>query len=590
VELTERNCGEDFFTQNSFQGNSFSTYVGDIMQSIYEKRPWLSSYPDGVAHDLETATATAIDDFNKSVLSRPNFPAVCYFDHAISYREVNRLSESVAAAFSDFGLQAGDRIIVDLQNVPQFLVAIYAAWKLGIIVVPVNPMYKEQELSYFFRDSGAKLFFTLDEIASNLDLSFLKDTEVEQIITTSALDMLPAEAPPPEALKNTTRVSVQGCVNLLEILDKYKDKRVDCCKMSPDAVAYLTYTSGTTGQPKGAMNTHGNIAFSARVYQAMMSIDSTDVVLGVAPLFHVTGEVAHAAIAALTGIPVVLFYRFDPGEALRLIEQWKVTMTVASITVYIALTNHPEIGKRDLSSFVKAYSGGAPVSKAVVDHFEELTGLCLHNVYGMTETNSPSHITPLGMQGPVDAESGAVSVGVPVPNSISRIMDLEDSSRELAPGEVGEIVNRGPMIIPGYWNKPDETAHAIRDGWLYSGDVGKMDEHGWFYVVDRKKDLIIASGYKVWPRDVEDVLYQHPAVREAAVVGMPDPYRGETVKAFVALKEGLERTVTSDDIISFCKSRMAAYKYPREVEFVSEIPKTLTGKFLRRALREKEKS
>ncbi|MGZ9190412.1 MAG: class I adenylate-forming enzyme family protein, partial [Nitrospira sp.] len=469
----------------------------------------MSSYPDGVAHDLETASATAIDDFNKSVLSRPDFPAVCYFDHAISYGEVNRLSESLAAAFHDFGLQNGDRIIVDLQNVPQFLVATYAAWKLGIIVVPVNPMYKEQELSYFFRDSGAKLFFTLDEIASNLDLSFLKDTEVEQIITTSALDMLPAEVPPPEALKNTKRVSVPGCLNLLEILDKYKNKQVDCCEVSPDAVAYLTYTSGTTGQPKGAMNTHGNIAFSARVYQAMMAIDSTDVVLGVAPLFHVTGEVAHAAIAALTGIPVVLFYRFDPGEALRLIERWNVTMTVASITVYIALTNHPDIEKRDLSSFVKAYSGGAPVSKAVVDHFEELTGLRLHNVYGMTETNSPSHITPLGMQGPVDAESGAVSVGVPVPNSVSRIMDLEDGLRDLAPGEVGEIVNRGPMIIPGYWNKPDDTAHAIRDGWLYSGDVGKMDEHGWFYVVDRKKDLIIASGYKVWPRDVEDVLFQH---------------------------------------------------------------------------------
>ncbi|MGO9567575.1 MAG: class I adenylate-forming enzyme family protein [Desulfomonilaceae bacterium] len=558
------------------------------MQSIYEKRPWLSSYPDGVAHDLETASATAIDDFNKSVLSRPDFPAVCYFDHSISYREVNRLSESLAAAFRDFGLQPGDRIIVDLQNIPQFPIAIYAAWKLGIIVVPLNPMYKDQELSYFFKDSGAKLFLTLDEIASTLDLSFLKNTEVERIITTSALDLLPAEASPPEALKNTKRVSVAGCLDLLEILDKYKNVRIDCCEVSPDTVAYLTYTSGTTGQPKGAMNTHGNIAFSARVYQAMMGIDSNDVVLGVAPLFHVTGEVAHAAIAALAGIPVVLFYRFDPGEALRLIERWKVTMTVASTTVYIALTNHPDIEKRDLSSFVKAYSGGAAVSKAVVDHFQELTGLRLHNVYGMTETNSPSHITPLGKEGPVDAESGAVSVGVPVPNSVSRIVDLGDSTRELAPGEVGEIVNRGPMVIPGYWNKPEETSHAIRDGWLFSGDVGKMDEHGWFYVVDRKKDLIIASGYKVWPRDVEDVLYQHPAVREAAVVGMPDPYRGETVKAFVALKEGLERSVSADDIISFCKSRMAAYKYPRQVQFVSEIPKTLTGKFLRRALREKE--
>ena len=284
-------------------------------------------------------------------------------------------------------------------------------------------------------------------------------------------------------------------------------------KVTPDTIAYLTYTSGTTGQPKGAMNTHGNIAFNARVYESVLRIGSDDVVLGVAPLFHVTGEVAHSAIAALAGIPVVLFYRFDPGEALRLIERWKVTMTVASITVYIAMMNHPDIQSRRLDSFVKAYSGGAPVSKAVVDQFESLTGLRLHNVYGMTETNSPSHIVPLGLQAPVDPESGALSVGLPVPNCVSKIVDLEDRSRETPLGKVGEIVNRGPMIIPGYWNKPEETAHAIEDGWLFTGDVGKMDEHGWFYVVDRKKDLIIASGYKVWPRDVEDVLYQHPAVR-----------------------------------------------------------------------------
>jgi long-chain acyl-CoA synthetase len=208
----------------------------------------------------------------------------------------------------------------------------------------------------------------------------------------------------------------------------------------------------------------------------------------------------------------------------------------------------------------------------------------------MTETNSPSHIVPLGEEAPVDTESGALSVGLPVPNSVSKIVDLEDRSREMAPGEVGEIVNRGPMIIPGYWNKPEETAYAIEDGWLFTGDVGKMDEQGWFYVVDRKKDLIIASGYKVWPRDVEDVLYQHPAVREAAVIGVSDSYRGETVKAFVALKEGLEGSVTADDIISFCKSRMAAYKYPRQVEFVTAIPKTLTGKFLRKDLREDKKA
>ncbi len=338
------------------------------------------------------------------------------------------------------------------------------------------------------------------------------------------------------------------------------------------------------------MNTHGNVAFSARVYRSMMQLDETDVVLGVAPLFHVTGEVAHSAVAALVGIPLVLYYRFDPGETLRLIERWKVTMTVAAITVYIALLNHPDIKKRNLSSFIKAYSGGAPVSEATVKQFEDLTGLYLHNVYGMTETTSPSHIVPLGKKAPVDKESGALSVGVPVPNSVIRIVDDEKGTADLAPGEVGEIADRGPMVVPGYWQKPEETNEAIRDGWLFTGDVGKMDENGWFYVVDRKKDMIIASGFKVWPRDVEDVIYQHPAVREAAVVGIADEYRGETVKAYVALKDGMEKEIVPEDLISFCKSRMAAYKYPRQVEFVPEIPKTLTGKFLRRALRDKEKS
>jgi long-chain acyl-CoA synthetase len=352
----------------------------------------------------------------------------------------------------------------------------------------------------------------------------------------------------------------------------------------------LTYTSGTTGPPKGAMNTHGNIAFNARVYQAMQKIEENDVVLGVAPLFHVTGEVAHLAIAALSGIPVVLYYRFDPSETLRLIERWKVTVTVASITVYISLMNHPDIKRRDLSTFVKAYSGGAPVSEAAVNQFRELTGLYLYNVYGMTETNSPSHIVPWGKRAPVDPESGALSVGVPVPNCVIKIMDLEQGTQELLPGEIGEIVDSGPIVVPGYWQKPEETKHAIRDGWLYTGDVGKMDEDGWFYVVDRKKDMIVASGYKVWPRDVEDVIYQHPAVKETAVVGAPDPYRGETVKAFVALKEGMEGSVSPEEIIAFCKERMAAYKYPRQVEIVSEIPKTLTGKFLRRSLREKDKA
>ena len=557
------------------------------MDSIYEKRPWLKNYPDNVPRDLEIQFDTALGDFKASVARRPEAPAVYYFEHVITYDEIDRLSDCLAAAFNKLGLQKKDRIIVYLQNVPQFLIATYAAWKLGAIVVPLNPMYREKELLYFCEDSQAGLFLTLDEIAAALDLSFLKKTSVQKLITTSALDLLPSHLELPGLLDGVQRTSVPGALAVLDLLKEFKNKTVTDPELSPDDVAYLTYTSGTTGPPKGAMNTHGNIAFNARVYQVMQCIDEKDVVAGVAPLFHVTGEVAHLAIAALAGIPLILSYRFDAAETLRLMERWKATVTVGSITVFIALMNHPDIKDRDLSALVKAYSGGAPVSEAIVNLFEELTGQYIYNVYGMTETNSPSHIVPWGKRAPVDAESGALAVGVPVPNCVMKIMDLEDGARALAPGEVGEIVDSGPIVIPGYWQKPEETKHAIRDGWLYTGDVGKMDEDGWFYVVDRKKDMIVASGYKVWPRDVEDVIYQHPAVRETAVIGVPDAYRGETVKAFIAIKEGMQDSVTEEEIISFCKQRMAAYKYPRQVEFVPEIPKTQTGKFLRRSLREK---
>jgi long-chain acyl-CoA synthetase len=559
---------------------------GCTMGSLYEKRVWLKNYPEWVHHNLEITPSTAIGDFRASASRAPQAQAVYYFNTAISYGDIDLYSDALASAFQHLGLKKGDRIIVDLQNVPQFLIATYAAWKLGVIVVPVNPMYKENELSYFCRDSRAKMFFALDEIVASLDRTFLDNSPIETIVTTSPLDLLSADTETPAILKEAKKISLPGTLDMLDLLEKHRGRSVPDPGLSPDDVAYLTYTSGTTGPPKGAMNTHGNISFNARVYQVMQRIDETDIVLGMAPLFHVTGEVAHLAIAALAGIPVILYYRFDAGETLRLIERWKATMTVASITAYIALMDHADFEKRDLSTFVKAYSGGAPVSEALVKRFEQLTGLYLHNVYGMTETNSPSHIVPLGRRAPVDPESGALSVGVPVPNCISKIVDLENADTELAASEVGEIVNAGPIVIPGYWEKPEETEHAIRDGWLRTGDVGKMDEDGWFYLVDRKKDMIVASGYKVWPRDVEDVIYKHPAVKETAVVGVDDPYRGETVKAFVALKEGMEGSVTPEEISTFCKSRMAAYKYPRQVEFVAEIPKTLTGKFLRRTLRE----
>jgi long-chain acyl-CoA synthetase len=281
-----------------------------------------------------------------------------------------------------------------------------------------------------------------------------------------------------------------------------------------------------------------------------------------------------------------MFCRFDPATMLRLMERWRGSFTVAAITVFTAIMNFPELKNYDISSMKKVFSGGAPVSPTIVDNFEKATGVYIHNVYGLTETTSPSHATPMGMHPPVDPDSGALSVGVPIPNTICKIVDVATGD-ELPIGEVGELITKGPEVVAGYWQKPEETAYAIRDGYLHTGDVAKMDSDGWFYIVDRKKDLIIVSGYKVWPRDVEDVLYQHPAVREAAVVGIADPYRGETVKAYVALKGGYEGKVTEEELIAFCKERMANYKYPRFIEFLDELPKTTTGKYLRRELREK---
>jgi len=461
----------------------------------------------------------------------------------------------------------------------------YGAWKVGAIVVPCNPMFKQRELEFHLIDSGAKGLICLESLYEAVAHDVVGNTKVEFVITTNELDYLGTQ-PIPTLLENSNKQHFNETLDMLEQLAQFDGSTIESISLTPQDIAFLTYTSGTTGRPKGAMNTHGNVVFNATFYQQWMQLDRNDVVIGVAPFFHITGLIAHLAVGALAGMPIIVFYRFDPAEMLRLIEKWHGSFTVAAITVYIALLNHPDIRKRNLASLKKAYSGGAPVSPAIVEHFEKVTGAYIHNIYGLTETTSPSHAVPMGVPATVDPDSGALSVGVPIPNTICRVVDVT-SGQDLPPGSVGELLIRGPEVVPGYWEKPEETAHAMRDGYFYTGDVAKMDEEGWFYVVDRKKDMIIASGYKVWPREVEDVLYQHPAVREAGVVGIPDTYRGETVIAYVALKSGLENSVTPEELIEFCKQHLANYKYPRCIEIIDELPKTPSGKFLRRELRDK---
>jgi long-chain acyl-CoA synthetase len=523
--------------------------------SVYDERPWLARYAEGQPADIERAFTSALAMFDATVRRCPDAVAVHYFDDALTHRELDGRSGAFGAALVERGVARGDRVALYLQNVPEFLVAVLATWKAGAIAVPVNPMLKEREVRTLLDDCEPVALVTLESLWRDVGRAAVAGTSVRTVVTTPEVQQLArthaGQSPPDPGL-------------------------------GPDDIAFLTYTSGTTGPPKGAMNTHANVVFSSQTYRDWVGVGSDDVILGVAPLFHITGLIAHLTVGWLTAVPVILFYRFDPDDALARIERHEATFTVASITVFIALMNAKTLEQRDVSSFKKLLSGGAPIAQPTVDAFQRQFGTYIRNVYGLTETTSPSHGVPPGARAPVDPESGALSVGTPTFNTVVRIHDEE--GKDVEPGVVGEIVTAGPQVVPGYWNKPEETKNAMPDGALRTGDVGFMDPEGWFYIVDRKKDMINASGYKVWPREVEDVLYAHDAVLEAAVVGVPHEYRGETVKAFVSLRPG--QNVDADALIAFCKERMAAYKYPREIEFVEELPKTASGKVLRRELRD----
>jgi long-chain acyl-CoA synthetase len=547
--------------------------------SIYDQRPWLARYDTGQPHDIEVEFGSVLEMFGATVQRDPGAPVIRYFDGALSRRELDEMSAAFAAGLADAGLQAGERVALFLQNVPQFIIAMIGTWKAGGIAVAVNPMNKERELDLILRDCGATALVCLEELYRDVAAGVVGGTSVKLVITTSALEYQTRNDE--RVLGGIQRARGDSTQDMTEMMACFRGQQPPDPALGPDDVAFLTYTSGTTGPPKGAMTTHRNVVFNAQTYRDWIGIEARDVILGVAPLFHITGSIGHVALSLLTGAPLVLTYRFDPAVAIETIRDERVTFTVGSITVFIALMNAPNAEKDALVTLTKIYSGGAPIPPSTVIAFQAAFGQYIHNIYGLTETTSPSHAVPLHATAPVDEASGALSVGVPVYNTVVRI--VAEDNQDLPPGEIGELVTEGPQVVAGYWNKPEETARALPGGALHTGDVGYMDADGWFYIVDRKKDQINVGGYKVWPREIEDVLYEHEAVREAAVVGVPDPYRGETVKAYVSLKAG--GAVTVEELAAHCKQRLAAYKYPRQVVIIEELPKTVTGKILRRELR-----
>ncbi|MDQ4062402.1 MAG: AMP-binding protein, partial [Actinomycetota bacterium] len=489
------------------------------MSSIYESKPWLERYADYVPKELPLPERSMVGLFEESVKRVPDRDAVRYFDESISYGELNNLADRFASLLAARGVEKGDRVAVYTQNNPQFLVTQYGSWKCGAVVVPINPMLKKKELDYHLNDSGAKALVCLESLYETVAREVVPNTAVEHVFTTSELNFLPDGAGETGILAGVERRRFEETDDLLETLRETEPDPEARAKVSPEDMAYIVYTSGTTGKPKGAIETHSNVAFNAEVYRTWMRIGDEDSIYGVAPLFHITGLIGHTALAGIAGVPLILFHRFDVEEALRLIEKWRPTMTIGSITVFIALMNASDSGGRDLSSLKKCYSGGAPIAPSIAEQFEEKFGIYIHNAYGLTESNSPTHLVPLGGRAPVDEGSGALSIGVPVPNCEARLVSVEDPSEEVPSGDSGEFAAKGPMIFSSYWNKPEETEGAFQDGYFLTGDVAVMDEDGWFYIVDRKKDMINVSGYKVWPREVEDALYTHPQIKEAAVVG-----------------------------------------------------------------------
>lgn len=549
-------------------------------------QPWTRYYPSTVTPGLVGEFATMLAAWESHVRERPHRPAVHYFDATLSFAEIDGAADALASALQAGGLAVGDRVAIYLQNDPQWLVTMLAAWKTGAVPVAVNPMLRAGELIHHLVDSGARALVCLDSLYDEVARDVLPRTSLSTVVTTHPLDMAPSATLPANLTAHVpARQSFESTLDWRTVMQEFGERRPAPVDLEPGDIGVLAYTSGTTGRSKGAMNLHSAMVHSSTVFSTWWDIQAgRDVVVGLAPVFHITGIIAGFGVHIVTGAPVVLLHRFDAAETLRAIEQWGGTFMVAASTAYIALSNHPRLAEHDVSLLTKTPSGGAPVSQALVNRVKAVTGWVLRGAYGMTETTSPTHLGPIDFDPPVDPESGALSVGVPVPGAKVRIVDA-DTGEDVAAGQRGEIVVSGPMVVPGYWQLPEESAHAVRDGWLHTGDIGKMTEDGWLFVVDRLKDMIIAGGYKIFPRDVEDVLYQHPAVREASVVGVSDEYRGETVKAFVSLVEG--RSATPEELSEFCKRRMAAYKYPRAVEILDELPKTTSGKLLKRELRDR---
>jgi long-chain acyl-CoA synthetase len=549
-------------------------------------RPWLAAYPEGVSGSLEYPLQPLHSLLDTAAARFGPSPATRFFGSTLTWSEVRRHADAFAAGLGALGVRQGDRVAIMLPNVPQAPIAYWGALKAGAVAVFFNPLYVEREIEHQLKDSGARVMVVLDLLYERV-AAVRQRVQLDRVIVTGLRDFMGAAMRLLVPLVKPDLVGKvpqdPGVLSLRTLLKQHDGQTPAPFHVDPlRDVAILQYTGGTTGLSKGAMLTHRNLIANVHQVRAWMPglQDGGERILAVMPFFHVYGLTVGLHMATLIGATLILVPKFDLNQVLKLIDKERPTIFPGAPPIYVAINHAPDVQKYNLRSIKACISGAAALPVEVQTTFEALTGGKLVEGYGLTEASPVTHCTP------VYGRRVAGAIGLPLPDTEMKIVDLETGIEPVEPGAEGELCIRGPQVMLGYWKRPEETARTIRDGWLHTGDIARMDQEGYTHIVDRAKDMIIASGYNIYPRDVEEVLYEHPAILEAAVAGVPDEYRGQTVKAYVVLKPG--QSATAEQIITFCRERMAKYKVPHLVEFRDSLPKTMIGKVLRRVLLEEE--
>jgi len=553
----------------------------------YEDKPWLAHYAKDVPAKIDYEEICLPAILKRSADQFPDNMALLFQGYKITYRQLDDMVNRFATCLAKFGVKKGDSVSILLPNLIPCVVAYYAILKIGAIAVMNNPLYSDRELEHQFNDSDSKILITIDLLA-NRTIDLRPKTRIKQIIYTSIGDYLPF---PKNLLfqlvgkKKNLAVDVKSA----ESVYKWKDvlsahsPRPPSIELSFEDVAMYQYTGGTTGVSKGVILTHGNLSKQVQQIAAWFPTfkKGEEIMFGALPYFHVFGLSTAMNFAIYMGWEQSLIPKPQPQPLLETISKSKPTFVPLVPTMYIGMLNHPAIRKVDMTCIKGCFSGSAPLPLEVIKEFEEKTGAVIVEGFGLTESTPVTHINPFA-----GGKRKVGSIGIPVSDTECRIVDVKDGQTDLPVGESGELLIKGPQVMKGYHNNPQETAETLTDGWLHTGDVAKMDEEGYFYIVDRKKDMILCGGLNVYPRDIEEVFFQHPKVLEAAAIGVPHPSRGEQVKVFVALKA--DETATQEEFFEYCQDKLATYKLPTEIEFRDELPKSNVGKILKKELRAEE--